>query len=186
MYLVINCKEIAGMSNDKEKAKKIFFDYACNHFYMERDGVGKEYENFGVSEAEEKEWRREYISFWVSQLSIDDLTAVDKLYYAWAVEAVPALIKMADKGDSYAKLWYANALWHISDSSRISVTMREDARRTAINLWQTIVQQPVELSENHRAKIISYKSSSSPEKYVLNYAKSNLENAKERGNSFRL
>ena len=55
-----------------------------------------------------------------------ELIAVDKLSNAWAVEAIPALIEMADKGDSYAKLWYANALWRLAGgASGISVTMRK-------------------------------------------------------------
>ncbi len=97
------------MNQSEEPAKKMFFDYACNTFFMAHDGVLEGYKLFGISEAQEAEWRREYIAFWTSQLSTDDLTAVDQLRNAWAGEALPDLIRVADTGDGYAKLWYANA-----------------------------------------------------------------------------
>lgn len=169
------------MIDNTEKAKKIFFDYACRHFHIDRDGLGEEYKRFGISKAQEKEWRREYIDFWVSQLSIDDMTPVNRLSDAWATEALPDLIKMADKGDSYAKLWYAIAIWKLAEAIRISVPLQEQARKTAINLWQSIVQGPIELSNNHKTTIIrSMKSldTSTPEEYVLNYANRRLVAAK--------
>ena len=48
--------------NNKDKAKKIFFDYACRHFHMDRDGIGEVYKKFGISKAQEEIWRQEYIS----------------------------------------------------------------------------------------------------------------------------
>jgi hypothetical protein len=156
------------MKNNKERAKKIFFDYACNHFYMEHDGVDKEYERFAISADEEKAWRQEYISFWVSQLSVDDLTAARQLRYAWATEALSALIEIADKGDSYAKLRYADVLWDLGNSYDI---IGQRAIETAINLWQSLVQQPIELSENHKAEFSSAS--------ILNEAKSKLADLKQ-------
>ena len=96
---------------DEVDVRRIFFDYACNGFFMAHDGVYEEYKRYGISEAQEKEWRREYVALWVSRLEIDDLMPVDRLRDAWAGEALPALMEMADRGDSYAKLWYANAIW---------------------------------------------------------------------------
>ena len=52
------------MTSEREKAKKMFFDYACHTFFMQNDGVLEEYKKFGISESQETEWRREYISFW--------------------------------------------------------------------------------------------------------------------------
>jgi hypothetical protein len=174
------------MSDNKEKAKKIFFDYACNTFYMAHDGELEEYKKIGVSAAQEAEWRREYISFWVSQLSIDDLTAVNRLGETWAGEALPDLIKMAGQGDGYAKLWYANAIWKLANGASISATMRDQAIKTAINLWQSLVQRPIELSDNHKAEIspnMKPLDASTPEEYVLNYAKRKLAEAKTKGKS---
>jgi ribosome biogenesis protein Tsr3 len=53
-----------SMTSEREKAKKMFFDYACHTFFMQNDGVLEEYKKFGISESQETEWRREYISFW--------------------------------------------------------------------------------------------------------------------------
>jgi hypothetical protein len=38
------------------------------------------------------------------------LAAVHRLEAANAIESVPDLIDIADQGDSYAKLWIANAI----------------------------------------------------------------------------
>lgn len=168
------------MGSDRERAKKLFIDYACNHFYMDRDGAGIEYDKYGISEAEEKKWRREYISFWVNQLSTDDLTAVDKLSDAKATEALPALIEMADKGDSYAKLRYANAIWCITTSGAY---VRPKAEKAAIDLWQSLVQGAIEISENHKTDIsrssMKNLEASTPEEYVLDYAVRQLERVKK-------
>ena len=113
-------------------------------------GLGEEYKKYGISENQEQEWYREYIEFWVNQLSVDDLTPVNRLSDAWAGEALPDLIKMADQGDSYAKLWYANAIWDIAKGVSVSGSLRRQARNTSINLWQSIVQGSIEVSENHK------------------------------------
>ena len=47
---------------DEADAKRMFFDYACNSFFMSHDGVYEEYKRYGISEAQEKERCREYIA----------------------------------------------------------------------------------------------------------------------------
>ncbi len=100
------------MDNKLKKAKNIFFDHACNRFFMDRNGVSQDYDRYGATKTQEAEWRQEYISMWVSRLSVDDLTAVRRLEDAWATEALPDLIRMADTGDSYA-----NAIWEIANGT---------------------------------------------------------------------
>jgi len=175
------------MDDHKAKAKRMFFDYACRTFFMHNDGVLEEYRKFGITESEEKEWRQEYIAFWLSQLDVDGLTAVNRLCDADAGEALPDLIKMAGKGDSYAKLWYANAIWHIASRASIfdaSMLVQNQAIQTAIDLWQSLVQGPIELSDNHTAEIspnMKHLGASMPEEYVLNYAKRMLNEARTKG-----
>ncbi|MDY0020665.1 MAG: hypothetical protein RBT47_11765 [Anaerolineae bacterium] len=166
------------MDTGKEEAKKLFFEFACNHFYMDHDGMGETYAQFDVSEAEEAQWRQEYIALWVSRLSTEDLTAVNSLTSAWAGEALPALIAMADKGDSYARLWYANALWDLATGISTAAETHEQAIQTAVRLWRSLSQGPIELSESHRAMItpssMNYLEAATPEEYVRNYAKRRL------------
>jgi hypothetical protein len=168
------------MKDEEADAKHMYFEYACRTFFMANDGVYDEYMKFGISEAQEKEWRREYIALWVSRLEIDDLTPVDQLRNAWAGEALPALIEMADKGDSYSKLWYATAIWQLANGTNIDMTLRWRARKVAVDLWQSLQTDRVELTEGHRAHIASYLpaiQASTPEEYIRRYARQKLESS---------
>lgn len=176
------------LANEKTKAKKIFFDFACNHFYMQRDGVEEEYERFGITSKEEAEWRKEYIEFWVERLSVDDLQPVNRITEASAGEALPDLLKMADKGDSYAKLRYSNAIWQLAMGADISLALKNQTAKMSVRLWQSIVEEPFQLTEKHQEEISAllnkYKSltnASTPQEYILNYAKSKLAEAREKG-----
>lgn len=161
--------------NNKAEAKKIFFDYACRHFHMDRDGIGEVYKKFGISEAEEAVWRQEYISFWRGQLSADNVEAIKKLGNALASEALPDLIKLAGQGDSYIKLWCAIEISSLISLSGAPSTLQEQAQKTVIDLWQSLAQGPIELSDNHQKKITStmmkFLGASTPEEYISNYAK---------------
>lgn len=164
------------MNDNQEKAKQMFFDYACRHFGMMRDGVLKEYEKFGISKAQEREWRQEYISFWVSQLYADNVEAeaIKKLIVASAGEALPDLIKMAGRGDSYVKLWYAIGISNITSIGGFSSTLQEQAKKTIVVLCQPLVRGPIELSDDHKAAItpgmMRSLGASTPEEYIMNYA----------------
>jgi hypothetical protein len=168
---------------DEADAKRMFFDYACNTFFMLHDGDYEEYKEYGISEAQEKGWRREYIALWVSRLEVDDLTPVDRLRNAWASEALPALIKMADKGDGYAKLWYANAVWHLADGSNCDMALRQEARKAAVGLWQSLQAGYIELTQAHKEHVRQYLwafHASTPEEYVRIYASRQLKSAQKQ------
>lgn len=172
------------MDDRTARAKELFFSYACNRFFMVREGVEDEYRQYGIGEGQEAEWRKEYIALWVGQLSVDDMKALNQLGYAWAGEALPELIDMSDKGDSYAKLWYANAIYDLALGAELSPERRQEGVKVAIELWRSVVNGPIQLTESHRAVIrpsMQYLSASTPEEYVLNYAKSKLSQAKEKG-----
>lgn len=172
-------------SDDLAEAKQLFFYYACNHFFMDHDGAGERYRKFSVSPAQEKEWRQEYIAFWLSKLSTDDLEPLDKLGDAWAHEVLPQLIALADKGDGYAKLWFANTIWQLTQSGETPRELIEQGRDLALNLWRSLVDKPVVLSQSHSEKITPLAQqalgASTPKEYITNYAKRKLAEYKTRG-----
>ena len=166
---------------DLEKAKKLFFEYSCNQFFMIHDGVYQEFKKFGIREEQEIEWRKEYIAHWESQLSLNDLHPLDQLENTVAVESIPSLLKLADQGDDYAKLRYANALWTLCRSENVPMESQKQGRQKSIEIWQKLSQQPIGgISESHRKKILPVlfaMSAKTPEEYVRNYAKRQLEEA---------
>jgi len=166
------------MDTPKDAAKKLFFEYACNHFYMAHDGIEQEYRQFAVSPAEEEEWRREYVALWVSRLSPTDLTAVNRLTAARAGEALPALLAVAEQGDAFARLWYANALWDLATTVVSPAEVQRQAFRTAIDLWESLLREPIDLTAAHRAEIwpnVVWLEATTPEEYVQNYARRQLD-----------
>ena len=165
-----------------EEAKKLFFDYSCNRFYMSRDGMDIKYKELGGIELE-REWYQEYLNYWLSQLSVDDMEAVDKLHHSYAVEALPDLIRMTENGDGYSKLWYANAIWDIAMSLKRAQGICEEAVNTSIQIWETLAKGDFHLTDEHVKIIIprlipAY--AKTPEKYIVEYAKSKLSEAEKR------
>ncbi len=150
---------------------------------MDRNGVRPDYERYGVTKAQEQEWRQEYIALWVSRLSAEDLTAVNRLRDARAVEALPDLIRMADRGDSYARLWYANAIWEIAQGANVPPPLQLPAVETAIRLWQSLVDGDITLTDERKNQIapaMNLRNEATPEQYVRNYAASQLDRAKSK------
>jgi hypothetical protein len=154
-----------------EEAKKIFFEYSCNGLYMAQNDV--HFSKYHIGREQEAEWRNEFITYWRSQLSTEDLTAVQKLREADAVEAIPDLLAMAGQGDSYARLRIAEALSAIGYMSK-DKSLRKQARATAINMARSILEHPVQVSERHKAEIARL-GSSDPEEYIITFAKDVVE-----------
>jgi hypothetical protein len=191
---------------DLQRAKEIFLKYACNHFHLDREVDAAEYKRFDISNAQENKWMREYISHWISQLSVDDLHAVDCLSDTYAGEALPKMFRLSDLGDSFTKLWYANAIWDIAWGGIMSPIMRERARRKSISLWKSLLENPVEFTDEHRKKVSEIIESQiqlqkslrlaaesrgltprsiispvgTPEEYILHYANNKLAESKKR------
>ncbi len=161
-----------------QRAKEIFFQYACNHFHLDREVDAEEYKKFDISNKQETIWTREYVSYWISQLSVDDLRAINSLRFAYAEEALPEMIRLSILGDSFSKLSYANAIWDIAHGGMMSPILRERARRKAVSLWQSILENPIELTVDHRKEVSQI--SATPDEYILDYAKSKLRESKGR------
>jgi inosine-uridine nucleoside N-ribohydrolase len=129
----------------RDSAKSLFFEHLGSKFGMSHNGVLDEYEYYGISEAQEAEWRKELIAHLVSRLSPYDVTAAVRLCAMYADEALPDVLRFADKGDSYARLIYANVLWDIATFAGASASRRvvKQACETAVRLWHELVQGPV-------------------------------------------
>jgi len=171
-------KTSESSSVDFERAKKIFFDYDCNHFYLSRDRAGDEYSKFGISKEQEQIWRDQFISLWASKLSTDDLEPLGKMSGAYAKEVLPDLIKIADQGDSYAKLMFANSIWSIKDAKEIDADLYEQARKAARDLWTSLLEDNLWISEYHKEDISKQTmkafQAATVEEYIRNYAQSQL------------
>jgi hypothetical protein len=162
-------KEISTSSaEDKEEAKKIFFKYSCNHVEMARNDIY--FSKYHISKEQETEWRNEFITYWRGQLSTEDLTAIQKLEELHAVESIPDLIAMIDKGDSYANLRIAQALLSLGDWLGKDETLRTQTRSTALKTLQSILDHPVQVSERHKSDIERL-GDFDPENYVITFAK---------------
>jgi hypothetical protein len=166
---------------EREQAKKIFFEYGCTEFNMAREG-----ENFGkyrISEEQKAEWRKEFVAYWAGKLSVDDLTAVTRLSQAEAIEAVPDLLRIAEKGDSYAKLLIAGAIKSAGSKYGIDKNLRKQTLDIAITLSESIVEGQIQLSEGHRTEILAFHptilGTLTPEEYVLKVAKFLLGEARK-------
>ena len=55
------------MKTGIERAKELFMQYSGNHFYMDLNGDGHEYDAYRIPRETEEEWRREYMSQFFEQ-----------------------------------------------------------------------------------------------------------------------
>ncbi len=79
-----------------ERAKELFYKYRGNHFYMDHDGAGWEYDSYHVSRETEEKWTEELVShFLASELrgrealriysAVTDLMKSDRSRADWDV-----------------------------------------------------------------------------------------------------
>jgi hypothetical protein len=171
------------MNENLEKAKRLFFDYHCNRYFMAHDGADREYDKYGATKEQEVEWRKEYIDCWIARLSTDDFEAVNNLNHAWAVEAMPDLIRICNQAEGYTKLWYANVIWNLATGASLQADIRQQAIEVSINAWESLLDGNFNIPEHFRKKIILNMppiEATTPEEYVVNRAKRKLEEAKRR------
>jgi len=156
------------------KAKRIFFEYSCNGLFMAQNDVN--FSQYHISKEQEVAWRNEFIAYWKSQLSLDDLTAIQKLRDANAVEAIPNLLAMRDQGDSYARLRVAEGLWALSFWIKDGA-LRKQTNATARKMAQSILDNPIHASENHKLEMAKL-GGSDPKEYIILFAKNVVNNGK--------
>lgn len=150
------------------EAKKIFFEYSCNGLYMAQNDVN--FSQYHISKAQQAEWRNEFIAYWRSQLSTEDLTAIQKLRDAQATEALPDLLTMVGKGDSYAQLRVAEALWALSYLVNNDKALKKQTKAAAVQLAQSILNNPIQASESHKLEMAKM-GGNDPKAYITLFAK---------------
>jgi hypothetical protein len=150
-----------------EEAKRVFFEYSCNGLYMAQNDVN--FSKYHISKAQQATWRDEFITEWRSRLSTDDMTPVQKLRDAEAVEVLPDLLAMLGTGDSYAQLRVAEAVWALSYWVKDKAQQKQ-AKAAAVRSAQSILANPIQVSERHKIEIARL-GGSSPEGYITAFAK---------------
>ncbi len=164
-----------------DEAKKLFYSYDCNSFFMMKEGESKKYNRYRVGIIQENKWRDEFVAYWLEKIAKDgfSMQALWHIRNAGSNKCIPALIAMADKGDSYAKLWIADAILSLSDGI---VLANEKGRQAAIALFKSILRGPVIISKQYRLEVDQFMMSSfdasTPEEYLVNYSKRKLTELK--------
>ncbi len=153
-------------AEDLEQAKKVFFEYSCNGLHMAQNDVN--FSQYHIPKEMQAAWRQEFIALWRSRLSSEDLTAIGKLRDAEAVEAIPDLLGMVGQGDSYARLRVAEALLALGYISR-DKDLKNQALTVATLSARQLLEQPLQVTEPHRAEIAQY-GGSDPEAYIRRFA----------------
>ena len=172
------------MSANLDRAKEIFWRYGSgNRFYMDRDGVREEYEELAVSPEQEAAWRAEFIEYWSTRLSTDDLTPLNNLLDAGAKEVLPRVLELADRGDDYARLWFAIAIWKLAGG--LAQDRRAEALAESNRILAHLVANSSHISPLHRASVtrdmLAAFDASTAEEYVANYARRKLAERKRLG-----
>lgn len=160
------------MKNKLEKAKKMFFDYGCSHFYMMKEGVEKEYMKFGISEQQEEEWTEEYKTNLLNELENGNIEVVHSLSHLGAQELIPTLLEFINKGDSYAKFWIADTILRLSGKS---MNVNKKGRNVALQAFKELIEGKISISQENRSRItpdvMRALKATTPEEYILNYSK---------------
>jgi hypothetical protein len=163
----------------QNSAKELFWYYACNHFFLDRDGALEKYHKLGGSGEKEKAWRDEYIDFWLSKLGTTDLTTLFNLRNTGACEILEKLIGLNDYGDDYSKFWFAYTIADLAQNSRVERTAAKKAREKAQVLWEEILSEPRGISKDHKKEIrpdmLEALGANTAEEYLINYSKRKLK-----------
>ena len=94
---------------NETRAKELFLKYNGNHFYMDRDGDGFEYDRYHISKETEEMWAEEYISdFLESKLQGREVLR--------AYSSVTELLKSDRRDDTWDRcLYYPLRAEHLDD-----------------------------------------------------------------------
>lgn len=116
------------MQKDILRARKLYFDYCGNSFFMHREGVYDEYKAYNISKEQELLWKEELVETLYNQLSVDGGYAFHKLsmiaedYHDYSIveKLIAYLSTNMTKGDSLIKLIYAETLLRIACSTELT------------------------------------------------------------------
>jgi hypothetical protein len=164
-----------------ERAKQLYTYYCGNSFFMDREGDYEEYKQYNVPSDLESQWRAERIETLISQLTPDDRDTVIALSIWKAKEALPQLIQLAEGEDDHARLIRANTLWELAtcpkpkDAPDIEPTVEQTAMALALETWAAIAEAS---TLNVVDKTWRPWDGNSPEDFLRNWARRNLEDAR--------
>ncbi len=161
----------------QSKAKALFVEYACNTFFMSREGRYDAYREFGVSKEQERQWRAEYIQEWVARLGDNDLRPIEQLANTWAWEALPDLLVASTGSYGIRRLWFANAIWDLAERGSVPAGLQHRGLAQAVALWESLVAagegQIAETDQVPADALIALRAKN-PGEYVVNYARQKL------------
>lgn len=164
-----------------ERAKQLYTNYYGSSFSMGREDEYEEYAQYHVPPALERQWRAERIAYLTSKLSPDDRVTVIALSIWGAKEALPQLIQMADGVDDHTRLMRANTLWELATRPKpiyapdIEPTVEQTAMALALETWAAIAEAS---ALNVVDKTWRPWDGNSPEDFLRNWARRNLEDAR--------
>ena len=164
---------------NKEQAKELYLKYACNHFYMMKEGEQELYESLGGGDqSQERVWREEFIREAVSKINLQDTLPLWALMNSNAGEAISELINREDYGDDYMKFWFGYTLQKLATSLSYEEGNKKLGLKKAYQLYQEILSEPNGITEDHAILIDSHTQSrfkaATPEGYIRNYTKRKL------------
>ena len=159
---------------NQKTAKEIFWDYSCNHFFLERDGVKEQYIKLGgYILSDECKWRKEFIDFWLNQMSINEIQSFQKLVDAEAGEILSQFIEFNSFRDDYIKFWYAYELLNLSKFSSAPLLRKRATLRAKFTLLELASGSIFLNVENRKLidnRMLEALCASDPEGYIKNYA----------------
>jgi hypothetical protein len=74
-------KKKSTSPTDIAKAKKIFFDFGTSKFQMMRESVLEEYQSYGITDEQEKEWLMELLEKELNRFDINDNNSFFPLWF---------------------------------------------------------------------------------------------------------
>ena len=161
------------MTTDKERAKELFYKFDCNHFYMDKEGQGQRHSELGACWWDELKWRKDFINSWINQLSTEDLRPLHHLQNADAFEALPAILRLADQGDSYSQFWFAMAIQRINKFF-VFLPLQIRANKKVKDIYKRLADGPIEITELHKKEItrgmLAAFQAATPEQYIKKYS----------------
>jgi hypothetical protein len=169
--------------NDDNPAKALYWSYACNHFFLDRDGALEQYQELGGgNRAKEEQWRYEFIQDAINRLSSDDLCPLHSLMNTHAHEAIPSLLEFNIYTDDYYKFWFAFTLSEVATTSGVNKKHSKLALKKAKSLWTELIENPQGITPDHKKDVDKFMlksfDASTPEEYVHNYSLKMLKKIK--------
>jgi len=158
-------------TQDLERAKALYFESLeyggpSHEFWYD---AREEYDRCGVTSADEKAWREEYVALWLGRLSVEDFTALHRLKHFVGARALPDLIRVAWQGDSLARLNYAEFICDMVESNALSPGVLSQGYPVVKQLGQAVATEPIQLSPAHRRIVearLPASGFSTPEEYL--------------------